>query len=244
MEVHHHPELPHGEKKRFKEYLLEFLMIFLAVTMGFIAENIREHFSDNTKEGEYIEGFVQNLSVDTVRLKQAIKESVVQNKGIDSLRKISKDKLSQLPVQDSLFLFTFRYLFYANNFRDDDVTLTQLRNAGGYRLIRNKDVPDIIASYESRVKDLDDEFADLLGSIFKARDRADALLDLNAGHNFKQHPTSTPVLIANDKEKIYSYYNGLLEMEIGLDGYKTMLEDHLKYTRHLIDYLKKQYDID
>jgi hypothetical protein len=43
MEVHHHP---HVEKKNFKEYFLEFLMIFLAVTMGFIAENMREHFVD------------------------------------------------------------------------------------------------------------------------------------------------------------------------------------------------------
>ena len=32
MEVPHHPDV---EKKNFKEYLLEFIMIFLAVTMGF-----------------------------------------------------------------------------------------------------------------------------------------------------------------------------------------------------------------
>jgi hypothetical protein len=37
MEVHHHP---HVEKKSFKEYLLEGLMIFVAVTMGFFAETI------------------------------------------------------------------------------------------------------------------------------------------------------------------------------------------------------------
>jgi hypothetical protein len=43
MEVHHHPDL-HHKKKNFKEYFLEFLMIFLAVTPGFVAENIREHF--------------------------------------------------------------------------------------------------------------------------------------------------------------------------------------------------------
>jgi hypothetical protein len=45
MEVHHHPDIHHKTKK-WKEYVLEFLMIFLAVTMGFIAENIREHFSE------------------------------------------------------------------------------------------------------------------------------------------------------------------------------------------------------
>ena len=37
MEVHHHPEVPH-KSKSWKEYFLEFLMIFLAVTLGFFAE--------------------------------------------------------------------------------------------------------------------------------------------------------------------------------------------------------------
>ena len=44
MEVHHHPDL-HHKRKNFREYFLEFLMIFLAVTMGFIAENFRESMS-------------------------------------------------------------------------------------------------------------------------------------------------------------------------------------------------------
>jgi len=39
IEVHHHP---HVGKKSFKEYVLEGLMIFLAVTMGFFAEGMRE----------------------------------------------------------------------------------------------------------------------------------------------------------------------------------------------------------
>src|ERR1035437_7504609 len=45
MEVYHHPDL-HHRKKHWKEYFLEFLMIFLAVTMGFFAENLREYISD------------------------------------------------------------------------------------------------------------------------------------------------------------------------------------------------------
>ena len=58
MEVHHHPQV---EKKNFKEYLLEGLMIFLAVTMGFIAENIRENVSDHRKEMELIRSLVKDL---------------------------------------------------------------------------------------------------------------------------------------------------------------------------------------
>ena len=57
MEVHHHP---HVEKKNLKEYFLEFLMIFPAVTMGFFAENIREHFVNKKKERQYIKSFVED----------------------------------------------------------------------------------------------------------------------------------------------------------------------------------------
>src|SRR4051812_6019436 len=51
MEVHHHPKV---EKKNFKEYLLEGLMIFIAVTLGFFAESLREHLGDKAKEREYV----------------------------------------------------------------------------------------------------------------------------------------------------------------------------------------------
>ena len=51
MEVHHHPKV---EKKNFKEYLLEGLMIFIAVTLGFFAESIREHFTEVRVTNEYL----------------------------------------------------------------------------------------------------------------------------------------------------------------------------------------------
>ena len=48
-------------------------MIFLAVTMGFFAENLREHIGEKKKEKEYIKGIVSDLSSDTTRLTQVIK---------------------------------------------------------------------------------------------------------------------------------------------------------------------------
>jgi hypothetical protein len=39
MEVHHHSHKP----KNWKEYITEFVMLFAAVTLGFFAENLREH---------------------------------------------------------------------------------------------------------------------------------------------------------------------------------------------------------
>ena len=60
MEVHHHPEM-HHKKKKFKEYFLEFLMIFLAVTLGFFAENIREKIVSNERELNYMRSIVEDL---------------------------------------------------------------------------------------------------------------------------------------------------------------------------------------
>src|ERR1700752_5262126 len=58
MEVHHHP---HIEKKNFKEYFLEFLMIFLAVTLGFFAENIREHYTETDNAKKFLEAYRDEL---------------------------------------------------------------------------------------------------------------------------------------------------------------------------------------
>ena len=41
MEVHH-PHHP-THKKKWSEYIIEFVMLFAAVTLGFFAENVREH---------------------------------------------------------------------------------------------------------------------------------------------------------------------------------------------------------
>jgi hypothetical protein len=71
MEVHHHPDL-HHKKKNFKEYFLEFLMIFLAVTLGFFAENIRESIKDKNQLHEYVQSMVNDLQSDTVMYNEAI----------------------------------------------------------------------------------------------------------------------------------------------------------------------------
>ena len=68
MEVHHHPHIGHKEKQ-WKEYLLEGLMIFLAVSMGFIAENIREHISEENKKKELLEIVSLDFSKDLEQLK-------------------------------------------------------------------------------------------------------------------------------------------------------------------------------
>lgn len=43
-------------------------MIFLAVTLGLMAGNIREHIGDRSREKEYIENIRKDLVLDTANL--------------------------------------------------------------------------------------------------------------------------------------------------------------------------------
>ena len=48
MEIHH-PHHP-THKKKWSEYIIEFIMLFTAVTLGFFAENIREGITEKNKK--------------------------------------------------------------------------------------------------------------------------------------------------------------------------------------------------
>jgi len=149
MEVHHHPDL-HHKKKKLKEYILECLMIFVAVSLGFFAETIRENISEKHREKNYIVGLINNLQSDTSNLKGLISRNDSELKGIDTLMKISKNNFPNVSVQDSIFFYAMEYTFTLHIFQFNDLTLVQLRNAGGYSLIKTGKIADSIALYESK----------------------------------------------------------------------------------------------
>lgn len=84
MEVHHHPDL-HHQKKPWKEYLLEGFMIFIAVMLGFIAENIREDITNSQHAHELTAQLVADLKTDTARLNTVIDAQTKIRRANDSL---------------------------------------------------------------------------------------------------------------------------------------------------------------
>src|ERR1700710_3142702 len=133
MEVHHHP---HVEKKNFKEYFLEFLMIFLAVTMGFFAESLREHVNDSSKENEYINSLRKDLITDTVNIKIWIQGFNTRIQQYDSVVNMLRqpDKLTN----GSRLYYLARLSTRGTVFEDNNNTMIQLNISGNFRLIRNK----------------------------------------------------------------------------------------------------------
>ena len=65
MEVHHHA---HTARKKWTHYFWEFLMLFLAVFCGFMAENFREHQIEHKREKKYAASLLEDLKKDTADL--------------------------------------------------------------------------------------------------------------------------------------------------------------------------------
>ncbi len=84
MEVHHHSG-SHREEKHFKDYFLEFLMIFLAVTLGFLAENVRESITDQSHVEELAGQLKEDLMNDTANIQRLISNELIQVARTDSL---------------------------------------------------------------------------------------------------------------------------------------------------------------
>lgn len=145
MEVHHHPDIHHKTKK-FKEYFLEFLMIFLAVTLGFFAENIREKIVSNERELNYMRSIVADLKQDTAELSYVFFKQKLLIREIDSALNIPPESLKNIDVQDSFFRHFVLFYSLLSEFSTHDNTLSQLKNAGGFSVVRKTEVLDSIGA--------------------------------------------------------------------------------------------------
>ena len=143
MEVHHHPQV---EKKSFKEYVLEGLMIFLAVTMGFIAENIRENISENTKAKELAETLYQEVLADSVNIKNIWAMRTIKEDKVLELKNYFAD--SSLTNPSVKFMQSFAWFTQtAYVFEPKDGILNQLRNSGSLRYFKNLQLQKDIADF-------------------------------------------------------------------------------------------------
>jgi hypothetical protein len=143
MEVHAHT---HTERKNFTHYLWEFLMLFLAVFCGFLAENQREHMVERKREKEYLKSMLQDLKSDTATYKRYAKSNKPALDIIDSLIYLLKSPERKLYVNRIYYLakmFTIRTDLLITNER----TYDQMNSSGLLRLIHNQNVSDSVSNY-------------------------------------------------------------------------------------------------
>ncbi|MBS1754175.1 MAG: hypothetical protein KF741_11995 [Ferruginibacter sp.] len=150
MEVHHHP---HTKRKKFKHYLFEFFMLFLAVFCGFLAENVREHQVEKKREKKYIESMIVDLKKDTVETKSVIDDNLNRVYGMDSMALLlSKPELFAAD-EKQIYIFNNKFASNLNLMQWNDATFRQLLSSGNLRLKRQQEISDSIMNYYGQPKD-------------------------------------------------------------------------------------------
>ena len=244
MEVHHshHP----GHKKKWTEYLLEFLMLFFAVFLGFTAENIREHKIERHREEDYIKGLVQNLKDDTASLNIFIPILKTRIQRTDSIVRLAK---ADLTVPENLKLITrldWHVSFYSD-FTANTATLSQLKS-GNLRLIRKKNAADSILKYDltnaATEKQWDIYFPLYNNYIESQLQIFDVTIRLDSSYSRGEVTGQLPPPLSTVNEKLRLYFNNAAALHIVTSGYLGRLAYQLEEARHLIRYLKQVYHLE
>ncbi|MEY4051921.1 MAG: hypothetical protein RIR64_906 [Bacteroidota bacterium] len=119
MEVHHHSHKP----KNWKEYITEFIMLFAAVTLGFFAENLREHSIIEHRLEQNKIAILKDLENDAVTIDSILVTEQASLNTFDrfmNLLYLSKNKnINEMQLIDSIKSFpdiiATTFTLYVNN---------------------------------------------------------------------------------------------------------------------------------
>ena len=140
MEVHHHSHHP----KKWKEYITEFLMLFLAVSLGFMAENIREHQIEKQREIAYLQNVHEDLRLDLNNIDNVLNQNKSRLLLLDTFFNAIKNKT----ITNEEAYYYIRNLVLRATFESSHVGLDQIKSAGGLRMVKNKEIVTGIQEYE------------------------------------------------------------------------------------------------
>lgn len=228
-------------KKRLNEYLLEGLMIFVAVSMGFFAENIRENISDSRKEKEYIHSLVVDMIYDTIRMNQDLQRIVVISKNLDSIH----NNITHCNEFQNKLMSKWYSDIYFSSYITSMPTITQLESTGDYKLLTNSNVNKAIKEYESLwqfVARGNNNIVELVNKIYEKGNEAldnSPLLELT----FATDQISDYPVIETDSRKLKEYSNWFLLYKGHILSFKGTLIYIKQKNREVLNLIKKEYHL-
>ncbi len=224
-------------------------MLFLAVFCGFMAENQREHIIENKREKQYMHSLMEDLPSDTATMKQIYKLALFQKKLMDSLIELGNRR--PLKGEDIRRL----YLLHGKtggflNIHLEDGTSSQLKNAGGMRLIRSEEVSGLIRKYWDHVEVLY-RIRDRLEMAGEKINDVSARIFDNKYMTLGDEPLDPPVEISpgpafiDDEPKLLAEYINRVASKMRRTGvYINELRDAIEAANSLLESIRKEYHLE
>jgi hypothetical protein len=149
MEIHHHPQLEHKHKP-WKEYLLEGLMIFIAVMMGFIAENIREDITNSQHVKQLTSQLVKDLKSDIIILNVIDSGETQIVKYNDTLISLLQQPLGKVDTRRMQKLVTDSHSMWL--FTESTGAISAIKNELHLKQFSNSGIIGLFSEYERQIE--------------------------------------------------------------------------------------------
>ena len=168
MEVHH-PHHP-THKKKWSEYIIEFVMLFAAVTLGFIAENIREHDIMNKNTNKSLITLYKDIKEDSIKVSKAVsqRELIIKYDSIIMKYYYSKKLTNQI---SELRLFDLMLSLRSSYPSLNRMALDELNSNGKLNFIENDELKECIQKYYQASMVMDERRTREHGLLDKHHDR-------------------------------------------------------------------------
>jgi len=251
MEVHSHTHTP---RKKWTHYFWEFLMLFLAVTLGFFVENQREHFIEHKREKEYIRSLITDLARDTVHANIHLRGNIQKFHGLDSLAELL---FNEAPIDSAktsrLYELSFRYARNTSFVVTNEITIQQLLSSGNVRLLRTKGVYDSLVLYQLKkalvsntVAAYDEIFKNIMSyneNIFSVREYRKIIMNSDTSFSRISNVRYMP-LLTTDRSKLIKYAESIELYRAVISTYTQNLRNVKRSAINLLVFLKKEYHLD
>jgi len=245
MEVHHHS---HTSRKKWTHYFWEFLMLFLAVFCGFLAEYQLEHKIEKDRESQFINSLVADLQDDVKNLDEMIVWEQLGIATLDTLIYLLNSPEQAKQNGDQLY-YVARTGPRSNPFANNSRTFDQLKYSGGFRLIRNAESSNKIMAYYnqlSTIRLLEDNYNHEFDNFKKvgAKILDPAILRKQESDKGEiQRSNDNPPLITYDASQLKELGFHTLQMNGSRRSKKLLLENMKGSGEELVFFLKNKYHL-
>jgi hypothetical protein len=128
-----------------KDYIFQFMMLFLAITAGFFVENKRGQYNENQNEKQYARSLYEDLKTDTAVIQRVLTYKIWSSEKMDSLLNILQS--GKIEENNELIYYFERLMIINDLFTSQDVTYKQLQSSGNFRFFDNSELYREISDY-------------------------------------------------------------------------------------------------
>lgn len=226
-------------KKSLPKYLFEFLVLFIAVFLGFVAENTREKVSDRQKQTMLLKNLLNDLEMDSMRLQELIEENNRKMIALDSFIKIRHLDFSNT---SNLNIFYEKWrpieMWAVVSFKPTRATLNQLQSTGMLSTVE----PVLSASISTYAVFLEQNEFNSENYYNHVEETFRMIYKMTDYISIWNDPPEYPPLIT-DEATLMHFFNLSADLMWSIEGYVRQLTEISNQTAELITLIETEYDL-